>query len=364
MIGPLPPPIGGVANFVTNIKANFSSNIKYNIKVFRTGEMGSSKSPLISLLHDAKQSLKFVIFFKESNIDIIHVHTSSYYSFLRNVPYILWTRHFTDALLVLHIHGGMFKEFYNEAIFPLKYIVRRILRSADAVIVTSPSWIDIIKEISGKENGIYPLANGFEPAIFHPMKKQEARRELGLPDKEKILLSIGVLEKVKGHRFLIEALPEVNRNYGDVSLFIIGSGSLKEMLVGRVKELKLQGKVNFIEGDQNPEKIALWINSSDLIVLPSLNEGNPTVLFESLGCGRPFLGTRVGGVADVITSEEFGALCDPADSSGLSTAIVTMLGKEWNADRIAIHAQRYSWNVIASSLIEIYDHIIHEESKK
>jgi glycosyltransferase involved in cell wall biosynthesis len=358
MIGPLPPPVGGVANFVQNILAYFSSHEKYDIEVIRTGEKGPRVQPLSQLLHDMRQFLRFAIKYKRYNAEIIHIHTSSYYSFLRNVPYFFWARYLSDAQVVVHLHGGMFREFYNSTNALVKSLIRWMLRSADAVIVTSPSWIDLIKEISGRDGSFFALANGFEPSIFHPMDRQESRRRIGLKDGGKMLVSVGYLENVKGHKYLIEAMPEVKEYYDNSSLYIIGSGSLKNELLSQVKQLGLEGTVNIIEKSQTPEEVALWIGSSDLFVLPSLNEGNPTVLFECLGCGRPFLGTRVGGVADVITSEELGSLADPADSKGLAVSMISMLGKEWDEDRIAVHAQQYSWSMISASLAGIYDRML------
>lgn len=364
MIGPLPPPIGGVANFVKNIAQAFSLSPKYRIEIVRIGKAANSESPLSILLRELVQNARFLKNFKKNGAKIVHVHTSSYYSFLISFPYMFWTKFLLKARLVVHVHGGRFKEFYQGSSIPIKYFVKTILSSADAVIVTSPSWVKILGEISGREEGIYPLANGFDPAIFHPRDKLAARTELGLPLDKRILLTVGYLEEVKGHRFLLEAMPEIIKHSPDVQLFIIGTGPLKEELLASIKKMRIEDRVSFFDGGQTSERIALWMNSADLFVLPSLSEGNPTVLFECLGCGRPFLGTRVGGIADIITSKELGALCDPSDPTGLAVAIAAMLDKRWDADYISTYAQQYSWNSISTNLEEIYDRIFGEDIKK
>lgn len=80
-------------------------------------------------------------------------------------------------------------------------------------------------------------------------------------------------------------------------------------------------------------------------------------MFESLGCGRPFVGTRVGGIPEVITSEDLGILCEPADADALSHSILSALDREWNAMEISTHAQMYSWESVASQLAAIYDEV-------
>jgi len=78
----------------------------------------------------------------------------------------------------------------------------------------------------------------------------------------------------------------------------------------------------------------LWINAADIFVLPSLGEGNPTIMFECLGCGKPFVGTTVGGVPEVITSDDYGLLVEPADPKDLARKILMALGREWDREAI------------------------------
>jgi glycosyltransferase involved in cell wall biosynthesis len=89
-------------------------------------------------------------------------------------------------------------------------------------------------------------------------------------------------------------------------------------------------------------------------VLPSLNEGNPTVMFECLGCGKPFIGTRVGGIPEIITSENYGLLCDPAKSVDLADNILLALAKEWDKGKIREYAEQFNWDVIVKNILGIY----------
>ena len=100
------------------------------------------------------------------------------------------------------------------------------------------------------------------------------------------------------------------------------------------------------------------MNACDVFVLPSLNEGNPTVMFESLGCGRPFVGTTVGGVPEIIPSDSYGYLVEPAHSHDLAEKILTTLEKEWDSVMIAEYADRYTWTAIIKSILQIYGEVL------
>lgn len=101
------------------------------------------------------------------------------------------------------------------------------------------------------------------------------------------------------------------------------------------------------------------MNAADLFVLPSLNEGNPTVMFEALGCGKPFIGTKVGGVPEVITSNEYGLLVEPADPGGLAEKLFIALDRDWDNEKIALYAQQYSWANIADRIVQIYNDVLY-----
>ncbi len=355
MIGPLPPPYGGVANFTLNVIDQRQVRSLYEVRTSRTGGLDSNMSEMRQVSIDLARFLRFLFRREFRNAAIAHIHTSSYWSFLRNVPYVFSIRHFSGAKSILHLHSGKFKEFFEGSSPFVQKLVRRTLRSVDIVIVTSPSWIETIRKICGDDQAIYSVPNGFNPRIFHPVEKHLARERLGLPQDRKLMLAVGYLEEVKGHEHLIKALGEVLRYRDDVVLHIIGSGSKKKRLTELVQELGMGDHVVFVEERKTPEEISLWMSSSDIFVLSSLSEGNPTVMFECLGCGRPFIGTRVGGIPDIITSEEVGLLCNPADPEGLARCIMCALDKHWDQDFIQEYAQRYTWETIAGRLVSIYE---------
>ncbi len=113
--------------------------------------------------------------------------------------------------------------------------------------------------------------------------------------------------------------------------------------------------------DSIPDEILpLWMNACDIFVLPSLSEGNPTVMFEALGFGKPFVGTKVGGVPEVITSKDYGLLVEPGNSQDLAEKIEVALNKNWDREKIANYAEQYRWENIAEQIMKIYHNLSRE----
>ena len=202
------------------------------------------------------------------------------------------------------------------------------------------------------------LPNGFSSGLFMPRNKEDAREKLGLPKSDKILLNIAALEPYKGQDYLISAMNKVLEARNDVTLYIVGKGSLKNHLQSLIESNGLQDRITLAGSNKPAEEIALWMNSCDLFVLPSISEGNPTVMFEALGCGKPFIGTRVGGIPEIIVDESIGALVDPGDAEGLSTALKKALDRDWDEDHIIEYAKQYMWKNIAEEIVKLYQSVL------
>ncbi|HIE35675.1 MAG TPA: glycosyltransferase family 4 protein [Candidatus Omnitrophica bacterium] len=204
------------------------------------------------------------------------------------------------------------------------------------------------------------IPNGFSPDLFKPMNINIARKELGLPVDKKILVNIANLEEYKGQKYLIDAMNIILAKRDDVLLYIVGRGSLKNTLQSVIKGYGLQNNIILVGGNKPRKEIPLWMNACDVFALPSLSEGNPTVMFEALGCGKPFVGTRVGGIPEIITNEKLGILVEPKDVDGLANAILKALDKEGDREYILNYAKQFTWDKIAEKIMEVYDEVIEK----
>ena len=231
-----------------------------------------------------------------------------------------------------------------------------ILNQANHIITVSKSNYDKLLQLGIPSTKISNIPNGYDPSLFKPISMNDSRRKLKIPMDKKIILSVGNLEIVKGHEYLIKAMKKVVQEEIDSLCLIVGSGSQRNNLETLVKELGLQDNVRLLGGKLHDE-IPFWMNACDIFVLPSLNEGNPTVMFECLGCGKPFVGTRVGGIPEVIISKKLGILVEPKNHEQLADAILKALNKEWDKEYILNYAKQFTWDEIAKSIMAVYEEV-------
>ena len=118
----------------------------------------------------------------------------------------------------------------------------------------------------------------------------------------------------------------------NIDLAIVGSGSLEDDLRAKVEALDLEQRVNFY-GEQLHSDMPLWINAADVFCLPSINEGMPNVVLESLACGIPVTATNVGGVGEIINSPKAGILVPAKDAGALREGIVRCLESRWDRNQ-------------------------------
>lgn len=236
--------------------------------------------------------------------------------------------------------------------------VKFALESADHIITVSRSnFMLLVTKLDIPEHKISVIPNGFDPHKFGPMNKAAVRKQLNLPQNKKIILNVANLVSVKGQSYLIDAMAKVVKKRKDILCIIVGDGSLRKDLENQIKKLNLGDHVKLV-GVKPHDEIPLWMNAADLFVLPSLSEGNPTVMFEALACGKPFVGTRVGGVPEIITSEDYGLLCELANPDDLAEKILIALEKEWDREKIRKYAEQFTWDNIAKKVVEVYEEVL------
>jgi glycosyltransferase involved in cell wall biosynthesis len=81
-------------------------------------------------------------------------------------------------------------------------------------------------------------------------------------------------------------------------------------------------------------------------------------MFEALGCGKPFVGTNVGGIPEIIISEDFGLLCKPANPKDLTEKILIAIDKKWEYKKIMKYADQFTWNNISKVTIKAYEKVL------
>lgn len=291
--------------------------------------------------------------------DIIHCHTifpDGYAgAFLKKelgVP-VVSTIHGSDIM----IYPKRSKAIYNRTLISLK--------NNDHVITVSDRLrkeaLHMYPELS-----VTTIYNGFDPNHFSPMDKYEAREKLGIDPNMRLLLYIGNLLPVKGLDFLLHAFAEVARDVKDLRLIIIGDGPLKKELLQLAKDLQVQDQVSFL-GRKPYAEIPLWISACDVITLTSRSEGLPSVLLESMGCGRPMVATDVGGIKEVLRDGETGFIAEPENPEHIAACYRKLFIEhpEWIDEygkNAWLASKAYTWEQNAKNVLTCYQQTIERTS--
>ncbi len=230
------------------------------------------------------------------------------------------------------IHNN--QEFnYGQAEEPMRARLRRrayreLLRRCPAVVAVSAQVRDSIVADLGAAPAeaarIAVIPNGVEIPEPQPAESlAQARARYGILPKDPLVLAAGRLTEQKNFATLLEAVAKLRARGILCRVLIAGDGPLRAYLERRVDELRIDDQV-ILAG--NIDDLNLIMQTADLFVLPSLWEGLPLTLLEAMARGRPCVGSRIKGIAEVIEDGVSGLLVEPGDAAGLAAAVGQLLG--------------------------------------
>lgn len=186
------------------------------------------------------------------------------------------------------------------------------------------------------------------------------RQQLGLGRNQPVITVVGRLIPGKGHRYFLEAAGQVLRALPEARFLVVGVGPLRGTLEALSVALGIQQAVSFLGFRRD---VAALMKASDLIVLPSLEEGLSVVLLEALSLARPLVATAVGGTPEVVKHKETGVLVPPADPKPLAEAMLYLLNHPEEGKRLAergreIVLQQFSVETTARKIADVYREVL------
>lgn len=208
------------------------------------------------------------------------------------------------------------------------------------------------------------IQNGCDVSFFHPAHAVPAglRASLGFSETDPVLVVAARLEPQKGHRFLLQAMPQVLRDVQDVKVVCIGDGQLRQELAELNISLGLERVVHFVGHQSN---VRDWLALADFTVLPSLYEGLPLTALESLAAGRTIVATAVDGTPEVVVHGKTGLTVPPANVERLGDAIRQLLMQPCVRQKLAAEGRRwvedhFSQDEQVRQTADLYLHALHQ----
>jgi len=256
---------------------------------------------------------------RRGNFRIVHTHTYSagilgrLAGFLAKVPIIIHHHHST----------GMDSLGWRQRLF--ERIVTRFM--TDKVIAVSCATKQLLISCGfGTEDNVSVIYNGVESSFAEPSGQREAViKRYNLAGK-KALVTTASLTPHKGHRFILEALKTVVKQYPSACCVFVGGGPERQALENQAMAFGLTERIIFtgIQQDVRP-----YLECADMFVLPSLRESMGIAIVEAMAKKLPVVASNVDGIPEVVKDGVTGLLSQPASPQDIASKISALLG---NAD--------------------------------
>ena len=350
MVGQFPPHIGGVGVHIHTLSKELvkeghevyvitypHKDIKDIDGIHVIGTKGVNIPGLRGLLFaiNAKKELKKLV--ERENIDIIHGH----YLFPAGWASVKVGKS-TKTKTYVTSHGSDMFEMYKKQAYT-RPLIKKVLKDADVILAVSNALKDEIinTKIPNIEEKVKLHWNSVDIDKFKTTNNNESKfkkelvHEFNIAADKPIILFVGNIIKRKNVDLLIEAKKQLKTK---ANLVIVGDGPLLEQLKNKAEKEYFDGNLDNVYFTGSRRDVEDIIPSCDLLVLPSFTESFGLVLIEALACGKPVIGSNVGGIKEIIT-EDVGLLIDPNDSTDLANAIDKILSDDELMERFKSNAR-------------------------
>ncbi len=289
-------------------------------------------------------------------IDLIHWHDLTPNCWTtrtlhRRFP-IVWTNHTSNYLEYCETRVGRIK-------------IRAYLGHPDAIISPSRELNEKSLRTGLPPERLFYIPNGVDAVKFRPGASSEGiEARHGLDPGKPIIICPRRLEPKNGVEYFIRAVPLVRNKWPDAQFLIVGGGFPEERK--RFEEMLdawgLRGTVVFT-GNVPNDAMPRFYAASDAAVLPSLMEATSIAGLEAMSSGLPLVGTKVGGIPEIVEDGVSGLLVEPRDAEQLADRIIRLLEDPGERRRLGTAARArverdFSWDVIAGRTLEVYERVL------
>ncbi|MBK8519590.1 MAG: glycosyltransferase family 4 protein [Chitinophagaceae bacterium] len=272
-------------------------------------------------------------YLKAEKINILHTHL--FHADL--MAAVLKTFYNKNIRIISTKHG--YQEKVLQQYDPINYkkpndlyyhLTKYILRKIDINIAVSKAMSDLYFNLGMCKTHFPYIHHGITFPEFDKPALGESYRKASHQ-----LITVGRIEIIKGHHFLIDAMPAILEAFPQTKLLILGDGTEKANCEKQVKDANLQNNVEFMGFVQQPYQ---YINHSDIVIQPSFFESFGLVFIEGLALKTPIVAFDVPAGNEILENEKTALLVNKGDSKALADKIIYLLKNPDVAKQIADNA--------------------------
>lgn len=326
IIGPTPPPFHGVAVAVQTLlqsKISEQFQVSHLDLADRRGIQHVNKPDIHDVALFVRQWLQLIGMLIRIQPTLTYlVLSQSTVGFLRD-SFLLWPAWLRGSRLVIHLHGGNFRDWFQPRSWIMKAYVRAVLRRVTRMIVLGESLKGQFEGLVEKSK-IAVVPNGIDWKGTDPVASQSRA------DSRFRILHLSTLSHLKGAPVLIKAIPLVLQHRQDVEFVCAGPWSHaedKEWAEQFMLDQGIEKYIRFPGQVDGGEKLALF-ESADMFVFPGVQqEGQPLVVLEAMAAGLPVIFTDRGCLRDTVLEGETGVEVPINDPPRLAEQILWMMDR-------------------------------------
>ncbi len=339
---------GGISSYVRVMKQT-PLWTDWNIRHVVTHQGGSSARKIAAF---ARGALLFVVQLIRFRPSVVHLHAASGASFVRKAI-LLWLSWPARVPVVLHMHGSRIQNYYENSPRAIQALIRATLCRASTVValgeVRADRWRVIAPSarISVVPNAVQPARRTAQPALGEPVH----------------VVFLGKIGDHKGVFRLLDAWSELTHDldfnagpWKAATLTIAGDGEV-ERARHRIRELLLQDTVE-VRNWLSESEVGELLDHAQVLVLPSISEGQPMAVLEAMARGLCVVATNVGGLPEMIGGR-CGVVIPPEDTDAIAAALRLVINDHelrarYGAAAYARVAERYDVRVVWRQLDALY----------
>jgi glycosyltransferase involved in cell wall biosynthesis len=339
IIGPTPPPYHGVAMAIQTL---LTSRLTEEFEVThleladRRGIAHVNKPDLHDVVLFIRQWVRLLWMLLTERPHLVYlVLSQTTIGFLRD-SLLIWPSYLFGSRVIVHLHGGNLREWYDTRWFPVRAYVRLVLGAIKKVIVLGNSLKPVFSGLV-EEDRLAVVSNGIDDVCEH-------RPDHSVRSHSRWrVLHLNTLNRMKGTMVLLAAIPAILRSRTDVEFIFAGPWSdpgQQEAAEVYIAQHGIGSFITFTGQVTGPEKQAL-LQSADLFVFPGVQqEGQPLVVLEAMAAGLPVVFTDRGCLRETVGEGECGIETYTFDPFDLAERIRWLLNHPEEMRRLGANARR------------------------
>ena len=260
---------------------------------------------------------------------------------------------------------------------------KEVIREVDRIIAQCPSErCELVEDYGANSDKIALIPSAVNTTIFRPVDRNEARSRIGLDKNDKVVVYVGRMLPRKDIRNVVRAIAVVLKKYQgseewparSLKLMVVGGESLEPdpiatPEIGELQklaaELDVSEYVRFI-GKRQSEELRNYYCAADIAVTTPWYEPFGLTPLEAMACGKPVIGSSVGGITFTIKDGETGFLVPPRDPEALASRIWQMLNQPELLTQMGLAARQrveheFTWPITAMRTGALYEGLLAEK---